>query len=69
MRGMSVQRGNGCLWAVPGSHKTVPVSRKFRRKDPPGEGTEFSPVEPVQWDLEGAVPLEIPKGSDSIQIH
>ena len=54
---------NGCLWAVPGSHKTVPVSRKFRRKDPPGEGTEFLPVEPVKWDLANAVPLEISKGS------
>lgn len=53
---------NGCLWAVPGSHN-LGVNRRFRRRDPPNEGTEFQPVEVVEWDLTGAVPLEIPKGS------
>jgi len=53
---------NGCLWAVPGSHK-LGVHRRFRRRDPPNEGTEFQPVELVEWDLTAAVPLEIPKGS------
>jgi phytanoyl-CoA hydroxylase len=53
---------NGCLWAVPGSH-TLGVHRRFRRKDAPGVGTEFVPQEPVAWDLTGAVPLVIPKGS------
>jgi phytanoyl-CoA hydroxylase len=53
---------NGCLWAVPGSHKTVPVSRLFRRKDPPDTGTEFIPPEPIQWNIEGAIPLIIPAG-------
>lgn len=53
---------NGCLWAVPGSHK-LGVHRRFRRRDPPNEGTEFEPLELVEWDLTGAVPLEIPKGS------
>mmetsp|Transcript_52888 Transcript_52888/g.104360 ORF Transcript_52888/g.104360 Transcript_52888/m.104360 type:complete len:416 (-) Transcript_52888:62-1309(-) len=53
---------NGCLWAVPGSHK-LGVHRRFRRQDPPGEGTEFVPLEPVEWDTTQAVPLVIPKGS------
>lgn len=53
---------NGCLWAVPGSHK-LGVHRRFRRRDPPHEGgTEFVPIEPVQWDLSSAVPLEMKKG-------
>ena len=53
---------NGCLWAVPGSHK-LGVHRRFRRRDPPNEGTEFQPLELVEWDLKDAKPLEIPKGS------
>jgi len=53
---------NGCLWAVPGSHK-LGVHRRFRRRDPPNEGTEFEPLAVVEWDLTGAVALEIPKGS------
>lgn len=53
---------NGCLWAVPGSHE-LGVHRRFRRRDPPNEGTEFLPLEPVTWDISTAVPLVIPKGS------
>ena len=53
---------NGCLWAVPGSHN-LGVHRRFRRRDPPNEGTEFIPLEPDRWDLSEAVPLVIPKGS------
>jgi phytanoyl-CoA hydroxylase len=53
---------NGCLWAVPGSH-TLGVHRRFRRRDPPDEGTEFVPFEPVAWDTSDAVPLLIPQGS------
>jgi len=53
---------NGCLWAVPGSHK-LGVERRFRRKDPPEPGTEFVPSAPVQWDLSNAVSLEVPAGS------
>lgn len=53
---------NGCLWAVPGSHK-LGVHRRYRRKDPPAEGTEFVPVEPVEWDISTAVPLEIKRGT------
>jgi phytanoyl-CoA hydroxylase len=72
-------KGNGCLWAVPGSHR-LPVRRRFARK--PDEtkeqgacGTEwlrgadamgdldFDPTKSEAWDMEGAVPLIIPAGS------
>lgn len=53
---------NGCLWAVPGSHR-LGVHRRFRRRDPPNIGTEFQPLEPIEWDISTAVPLEIEKGS------
>ena len=46
---------NGCLWAVPGSHK-MGVTRRFRRVDPedPSKGVEFFPQEPIVWDLQEA---------------
>lgn len=53
---------NGCLWAVPGSHR-LGVQRRFRRKDPPQQGTEFQPAEPEQFDTSSAVPLRTPRGS------
>eukprot|EP01041_Mallomonas_annulata_P010896 gene10896-22747_t len=53
---------NGCLWAVPGSH-TIGVNRRYRRQDPPSNGTEFVPSEPIKFDLTGAIPLETPKGT------
>lgn len=52
---------NGCLWAVPGSHRT-PVKRRFKRKAD-GSGTYFDPPEPEEFCTDGAVPLEIPAGS------
>lgn len=58
---------NGCLWAVPGSHK-LGVHRRYRRRDPPATGTEFLPPQPVTWDLSGAVPLEMKKG-DLVVLH
>ncbi|RYG57123.1 phytanoyl-CoA dioxygenase family protein [archaeon] len=58
---------NGCLWAVPGSHK-LGVHRRFKRKADGSVGTEFEPPEPDTWDLSGAVPLEIPAG-DMVLIH
>ena len=53
---------NGCLWALPGSHR-LGVHRRFRRRDPPHEGTEFQPLDVVEWDLSQAIPLEIGRGS------
>jgi phytanoyl-CoA hydroxylase len=52
---------NGCLWAVPGSHR-IGVLRRFKRTAA-GTGTEFDPPEPEVFDLTGAVPLEIRAGS------
>lgn len=54
---------NGCLWAVPGSHKDCPVARQFRRRAAPETGTEFFPAEATPFDLTGAVPIECPKGT------
>jgi phytanoyl-CoA hydroxylase len=58
-------QSNGCLWAVPGSHRRAGADapRRFKRRadalgtvfDPPDEGPPF--------DLAGAVPLEIAAGS------
>jgi phytanoyl-CoA hydroxylase len=53
---------NGCLWAVPGSHKNG-VKRRFKRLDPPAYGTEFIPVENEFLDCDGGVPLECDPGS------
>ena len=46
---------NGCLWVVPGSHK-LGVHRRFLRVDPhdASKGVEFSPKEPVLWDINNA---------------
>lgn len=52
---------NGCLWAVPGSHRLGNKSCFRRRKD--GKpGTEFDPPK-HELSVEGAVPLEMPSGS------
>ena len=70
---------NGCLWAVPGSHR-LPVKRRFARKSEEtknvgGCGTEwlrgadaiddldFDPSKSEAWDMSIAVPLVIPAGS------
>lgn len=52
---------NGCLWAIPGSHKTYPVTRHFRR-NAAGNATEFVGEE-TPWDLAQAVPLEVKAGT------
>ena len=70
-------RENGCLWAIPGSHK-LPVRRRFCRRAERSDGqcgTEwqrsantsdedgFDPTKQEQWDLSSAVALVIPRGS------
>ena len=52
---------NGCLWAVPGSHKAG-VARRFKRAAD-GKRTEFEPPEEAPLSVEGAVPLLTPAGS------
>lgn len=53
---------NGCLWAVPGSHR-LGVERHFRRKAEDYDQIEFFPPEPEKWDLTGAVPVDVSAGS------
>lgn len=53
---------NGCLWVVPKSH-VLGVHRRFRRKDIPQQGTEFIPLEPIEWDISKAIPLIIEQGT------
>lgn len=50
---------NGCLWAVPGSHKLGNKSRYIRTED--GK-TKFDPPQQVLSD-EGAVPVECERGT------
>jgi len=51
---------NGCLWAKPGGHRTALRSR-FVRKE--GGGTEFYIFDGSEYDLDGAIPLEVRKGA------
>lgn len=53
---------NGCLWAVPGSHK-LGVKRRFKRRSDGQDGCEFAPPGAETWDLSGAVPLEVDAGT------
>eukprot|EP00163_Fabomonas_tropica_P029158 TRINITY_DN6164_c0_g1_i3.p1 TRINITY_DN6164_c0_g1~~TRINITY_DN6164_c0_g1_i3.p1 ORF type:complete len:321 (-),score=28.79 TRINITY_DN6164_c0_g1_i3:107-952(-) len=53
---------NGCLYAIPGSHKW-PVERRFKR-NPNGKGTIFEPeVQANEWDLEKMVAVPVTSGS------
>jgi phytanoyl-CoA hydroxylase len=76
-------KGNGCLWAVPGSH-SLPVRRRFCRKPEEKKeagqcGTEwrrsddsdsdFDPSKSENWDLSNAIPLIIPAGSLVVLHH
>ncbi|CAM9893332.1 unnamed protein product, partial [Discosporangium mesarthrocarpum] len=58
--------GNGCLWAVPGSHKTG-VHRRFKRSD--RGGCEFDPVEAENYDISGAISLEVDAGALVVLHH
>ncbi|HMD01293.1 MAG TPA: phytanoyl-CoA dioxygenase family protein [Ferruginibacter sp.] len=51
---------NGCMWAMPGGHKT-PLRNWFRRKD--GGGTEFEVFDESPYTTEGMIPLEVKKGA------
>ena len=35
---------NGCLWALPGGHRTVPLEKRFVRLGGDADGTSFVPV-------------------------
>ena len=62
---------NGCLWAVPGSHRTG-VLRQYRRVSENSVATtktEYYPPEKENFDLSGAVPIEIEAGTLVILHH
>ena len=65
---------NGCMWGIPGSHKTTPIDyyMKAQRKkilDKDGKfshyesSIRYDPQEPPKYKLENEVPLEMKKGS------
>ncbi len=52
---------NGCLWALPGGHRTVALERRFVRVD---GGTAFERLRgPVEVPSDGWVPLEAAAGT------
>ena len=51
---------NGCLYALPGGHKTG-LKRKFIRNE--AGGTRFEELDTSPWPTEGYVPLEVKKGT------
>ena len=64
---------NGCMWCVPGSHKTEPVEywmqaeRSVKYDEETGEKIVESKIEHVpgpkpDYDIENSVPLEVKKG-------
>ena len=50
---------NGCLWAIPGGHRT-PLKSRLRRH---GNETSFEVYDNTPWDLKKMIPLEVPQGS------
>lgn len=53
-------RENGCMWALPGRHRTALKSRFRRRAD----GTLCTDiVDPAPWPTGGMVPLEVRRGT------
>ena len=51
---------NGCLWAKPGGHQTS-LRKRFRRDRE--RGTTMETLDPLPFELEGMVPLEVKKGT------
>ena len=58
---------NGCLYALPGSHKTHPLYQRFVRK---GKGTTFVNLEsePPNYKKSAMIPLEVKQG-DAVLLH
>ncbi|WP_262690269.1 phytanoyl-CoA dioxygenase family protein [Kordiimonas aestuarii] len=53
---------NGCLWGIPGGHKTGGVREAFRRT-PDGDATFTETLEETPFDEDNKVPLEAPMGT------
>mmetsp|Transcript_10134 Transcript_10134/g.9998 ORF Transcript_10134/g.9998 Transcript_10134/m.9998 type:complete len:166 (+) Transcript_10134:579-1076(+) len=65
---------NGCMWGIPGSHKTTPIDyyMKAKRTEIKHQDGSFShyessvfyePENPPEYTIENEVPLEMKKGS------
>ncbi|HEY0762491.1 MAG TPA: phytanoyl-CoA dioxygenase family protein [Pyrinomonadaceae bacterium] len=50
---------NGCLWVIPGGHRSGLKSRWVRSP----EGMKFETYDTAPWPEDQLVPLEVPKGS------
>lgn len=52
---------NGCLWVIPGSHKHMPINRRF-----PYTGDQYADVDSCDlspYTEKNAIPVEVKKGS------
>ena len=54
-------QGNGCMWAIPGGHRSPVKSRFFRSES--GEGTEMEIFDDTPWEESKLVPLEVKAGT------
>jgi phytanoyl-CoA hydroxylase len=56
---------NGCLWALPGGHRTVPLERRFVRNGGDADGTSFVRLtdDAIPVPDDGWVPLEAEAGT------
>ena len=52
---------NGCMWAIPGGHRSPVKSRFFRSES--GEGTEMEILDDTPWEESKLVPLEVKAGT------
>ena len=52
---------NGCMWAIPGGHRSPVKSRFFRSES--GEGTEMEIFDDTPWEESKLVPLEVKAGT------
>ena len=52
---------NGCLWVMPGGHKTEPIRSRFKRNDKGGTVTEI--YDDTPYDLEKFIPMPARRGT------
>ena len=52
---------NGCMWAIPGGHRSPVKSRFFRSES--GKGTEMEVFDDTPWEVSKLVPLEVKAGT------
>ncbi len=54
---------NGCLWALPGGHRAVPLAQRFHRLGGDADGTAFEQLAQVEVPEDGWLPLEATAGT------